>query len=1054
MEAILQQYYQKPELNSDDFGFSFQLHDGTVNIDESYKDNDQDTNEKYAQMVENIKRKHPNRVKVNTIQTKAKIKVKVQKKPTYEILFDQMRPTNIVITIQIPEDQKVTMKQNKLTRKDYESSKLDYIEQHINRKNETKNYIKASSYYLANRKAFVNFINSNLLPYKNLQKKSNTLSCKTLNDKKEFSLMPHQNIVREYISIYSPYRGLLLYHGLGSGKTCSSIAIAEGLKSDKKVVVLTPASLKTNYLEELKSCGDFLYKKQLHWKQVSITDEEYMRKFADIGDFASKNNKVWLMDETKESNYEKLNTKEQKSLNKQLDDMIRKKYEFISYNGLRQDHMKKLTRNFSINPFDNKVVIVDEAHNLVSRIVNKLGEKETSISLQLYDYLLSAENVKIVFLSGTPIINYPHESAVMFNILRGYITTFNVKLKTQRTGKIDTKYFDVLLQSIPTTDYVRYIPSTSVLTVTKNPFGFINSNNSKKERNEDGNMTNKEYELQLKNILQKNKFQFENNDFQVVQNVALPHDKDSFNAMFLEEKQKRIKFKNANMFKRRILGLVSYFRSSQEQLMPRYNADEDLHIIEVPMSDYQFEIYNVARKEERTIEKKKSNTETSSSYRVFSRSFCNFVFPNSIKRPLPTESDQLEDAIKIKVNENQLDNIVEEEEDNSDSKQNNESENELYEQKIKNAMRELEINKSEHLNKTQLKTYSPKFLHTLENLQNVDHIGLHLLYSHFRTLEGIGIFRLVLLQNGFAEFKLTRKSKWAIQQSENKPKFVLYTGTESTEEKELIRNIFNSNWDKIPYYLRDELKQIAPNNHNGDIIRIFMISSSGAEGISLRNVNYVHIMEPYWHPVRTDQVIGRARRICSHEDLPEDKKFVKVFMYLMTFTDKQKDPKNKYSRDLYKYDKSKLEKKITPYTTDQYLYEISKIKRDTSELILTSIKEASIDCVVNTKDKKLKCFSIGATNPNEYVSTPSYDEQERDNMLQQNVKLNKWKGKRIKIDDVIYIQKYTMDEEPTNELYDYESYKDARKSTKATAILVGYLSTDENGKQIITTEFA
>lgn len=1049
MEAILQQYYQKPELNSNDFRFSFQLHDGTVNIDEVYKDNDHDTNERYTQMIENIKRKHPNRVKVNTVQTKAKVKVKVQKKPTYEILFDQMKPTDIIITIKIPEDQKVTIKQNKQTREDYES-KLDYIEQQFDRKNEPTNYIKASSYYLANRKAFVNFVNRNLLPYKNLQKETNTLSCKTLNDKKEFSLMPHQNIVREYMSTYSPYRGLLLYHGLGSGKTCSSIAIAEGLKSDKQVMVLTPASLKTNYLEELKSCGDVLYKKQLHWKQVSITDEEYMRRFS----YLPKNNKIWLMDETKESNYENLNTKEQKSLNKQLDDMIRKKYEFISYNGLRTDHMKKLTRNYSINPFDNKVVVVDEAHNLVSRIVNKLGEREPYISLQLYDYLLSAENVKIVFLSGTPIINYPHESAVMFNMLRGYITTFNVKLKTQRTGKIDTKFFDALLQNIPTTDYVRYIPSTSILTVTKNPFGFVNSTNNKKERNEGGNMTNKEYEILLKKVLQKSQFQFEKNDFQVVQNVALPHDKDSFNAMFLEEKQKRIKFKNSNMFKRRILGLVSYFRSSQEQLMPRYNADKDLHIIEVPMSDYQFEIYNVARKEERSVEKKKSTADASSSYRVFSRSFCNFVFPNSIKRPLPTESDQLEDAIKIKINENQLDNVVEETEEQADIKPDKNNQIELYEEKIKTALRELEMNKSEHLNKTQLKTYSPKFLHVLENLQNVNYDGLHLLYSHFRTLEGIGIFRLVLLQNGFAEFKLTRKSKWVIQPVENKPKFVLYTGTETTEEKELIRNIFNSNWDKIPYYLRDELKQIAPNNHNGDIIKIFMISSSGAEGISLRNVNYVHIMEPYWHPVRTDQVIGRARRICSHEDLSEEKKFVKVFMYLMTFSDTQKDPKNKYSRDLYKYDKSKLEKKITPYTTDQYLYEISKIKRDTSELILTSIKEAAIDCVVNTKDKNLKCFSIGASNPNEYAFTPSYDEQERDNMLKQNVKLNRWKGKRIKIDGVIYIQKYTMDEQPTNELYDYESYKEARKSTKATAILVGYLSTDDNGKQMITTESA
>ena len=54
---------------------------------------------------------------------------------------------------------------------------------------------------------------------------------------------------------------LLLYHGLGSGKTCSSIAIAEGIKNDRKILVMTPASLRDNYYEELKKCGDYLYKK-------------------------------------------------------------------------------------------------------------------------------------------------------------------------------------------------------------------------------------------------------------------------------------------------------------------------------------------------------------------------------------------------------------------------------------------------------------------------------------------------------------------------------------------------------------------------------------------------------------------------------------------------------------------------------------------------------------------------------------------------------------------------------------------------------------------------
>ena len=58
-----------------------------------------------------------------------------------------------------------------------------------------------------------------------------------------------------------------------------------------------------------------------------------------------------------------------------------------------------------------------------------------------------------------------------------------------------------------------------------------------------------------------------------------------------------------------------------------------------------------------------------------------------------------------------------------------------------------------------LAMYSPKFLHILLNIQNPDHAGLHLLYSAFRSLEGIGIFKAVLDYHGYSEFKLKKSSK-------------------------------------------------------------------------------------------------------------------------------------------------------------------------------------------------------------------------------------------------------------------------------------------------------
>ena len=131
--------------------------------------------------------------------------------------------------------------------------------------------LKASSYYMNNREKFINFINSLFGPYKReLDANTENISCDAIGKTTtNFSLLTHQKIVRDYMNLYTPYRGLLLYHGLGSGKTCTSIAIAEGMKDSKNVIIMTPASLRANYVEELKKCGDLIYKRNQYWEWIS-----------------------------------------------------------------------------------------------------------------------------------------------------------------------------------------------------------------------------------------------------------------------------------------------------------------------------------------------------------------------------------------------------------------------------------------------------------------------------------------------------------------------------------------------------------------------------------------------------------------------------------------------------------------------------------------------------------------------------------------------------------------------------------------------------------------
>ena len=933
--------------------------------------------------------------------------------------------------------------------------------------------IRKPSYYQNNRQMFINFINSAFTDYRDdIIDDSKQVSCDAASgDFKE--LLTHQKIVRDYINIYTPYRGLLLYHGLGSGKTCSSIAIAEGLKHNKQVVIMTPASLQTNYREEIKNCGDPIYKKKQYWEFISIEDNpRYLDSLSKILNlkttFIKKNKGAWLVNVSKEPNYESLSNIDKNSVNIQIDEMIKSKYKFINYNGLQNRHLQVLTRDYTINPFNDKVIIIDEAHNFVSRIVNKIGKTE-KLSMRLYEYLMSAENCKIVLLSGTPIINYPNEIAIFFNILRGYIKTWNLVLDIKTAQKINTdsitKMFTSNKRLNNIVDYIDYKATSKTLSVTKNPFGFINMYDTKDKTdntfrgikvNENGDITDSDFQRLIINILSTNNIEVRATNIKIISYKALPDNLEEFNNYFVNTETGDIK--NENLFKRRILGLTSYFRD-QDALMPRFNKNTDITVIRIPMSDKQLGVYEEARKEERKLEKQRKkpkggeDDKSTSTYRIFSRAFCNFVFPTSIGRPMPNDKNKIGD-IKgenlNKLDEDMLDgNILENKLKNVDGLYELDDKAEIegqlkdvvdsnYDKRIEEALEKLVEGADEFLSKAGLSEYSPKLLNVLENLQDPSFDGLHLLYSQFRTIEGIGVLKLILEHHGYAHFKLkkTPSGDYDVdirEEDKLKPKFVLYTGTETTEEKEIIRKVFNGAWDDIPSGIKKYITDVigAENNNMGEVIKLIMITASGAEGISLKNVRFVHILEPYWHPIRMQQVIGRARRICSHNALPEDKQTVSVFLYLMTFSDTNLD---KASTELKLHDKGKLDKSKN-VTSDELLYEISTIKENINSKILHAIKESSIDCSLHNKEdsgEQLVCYSFGNPKPNGYVYVPSYENNSTDDISDVNKQKITWKAVNVKIKG----KDYALNK-ATGEFYDLGSYKNAINNPKLNPTLIG-----------------
>ena len=108
---------------------------------------------------------------------------------------------------------------------------------------------------IAKKKEFndTKYIQRPLEDYENIEKVTDEL-CNV----KEFELAPHQKFVRNFLSYKTPYNSLLIYHGLGSGKTCSSISVCEEfrmymkqLKSTKRIIIVASPNVQENFKLQL-----------------------------------------------------------------------------------------------------------------------------------------------------------------------------------------------------------------------------------------------------------------------------------------------------------------------------------------------------------------------------------------------------------------------------------------------------------------------------------------------------------------------------------------------------------------------------------------------------------------------------------------------------------------------------------------------------------------------------------------------------------------------------------------------------------------------------------
>ena len=572
-----------------------------------------------------------------------------------------------------------------------------------------------------------------------------------------------------------------------------------------------------------------------------------------------------------------------------------------------------------------------------------------------------------------------------------------------------------------------------------------------------------------------------------------------FHTHFIPDK---INLINKGTLVTRLTGLVSYYKGSSLELMPRVERDE---VVRVPMSDYVQKSYSEKRVEElkkeldadkeQTVNKAfklvfdMKDTAQSNNFKMGSRQACNFAFPPEVARPRAgNKKEELAEAMagmekeelvtlgeEIPGERDEFPELAEEEgkeEDEEDetampvagevleggAKTLAELRAEAAAKKAAAATTTLSVPGSKAIPSPEIQEdvpsadckvgrklgedmavavkratdcfrdmaiagkrlllgaengldiYSPKYVAMLERISAAP--GSSLVYSTFLNLEGIGLFRIAMTNNGYApidmvvsggQLAFTPDTETSLRLGPGKqPRFLTFSGAEDEQVRAAALSIFNAQFSDLPESMGKILTESGyTDNKVGELCRVFCITSAGAEGLSLRNVRAVHIMEPYWNEVRVRQVKGRAIRIGSHLDLAPEDRNVSIYTYVSVFSDEAQtntggeriietianhdDVDVQAAKEMgiltderIKQLSEKLKgKKMTTYvtTTDEFFYSISERKRRVIESIECILKSSAIDCEINyrkNKDSTFMCLPLKG-KIGEYVYNPDLE---------------------------------------------------------------------------------
>ena len=626
----------------------------------------------------------------------------------------------------------------------------------------------------------------------------------------QFKLSPHQQLLANFMNPNTPYKSLLLFHGTGTGKTCTAISIAETFREQVKeygpFIIICGKSIidnfKSNLFDKNKLSEDALdYQCVGRW----YYDETDLSRISDISKAKSNEEK------------DKIHKQITRAINRKIEEY----YDFNTYYQFAKPVYDKRNNagylNYIRNNFSNKVIIVDEVHSIRMN-EQKKGEsiEEKKILQVLIDIAKHAIGTRLILLSATPMYDNAREYISLLNLLR-----INDNKSTVKENEIFDKQGNLInadLLKASSVGYISYVRS-------EDPINFpLRDNTHRDNRYINPGIDFFGIDIQdLNNFEELGVYCIEAG--RVQKEVLLDYQKNNF----IAENRTGIRIHEEEILKQ--MSLIVY--------------------------------------PNRTFGKRGLNT--------------NFEMDITRKHTL-TGKD-------IKVNQYKYTNL-----DNG------------------------EFLRLEHLN-----DYSPKFYDTIQHILHFIQTENGIIFVFCsEVIAGILPFCLALEQNGFDRYDSTEllnkrdlskidKVPWKEGEREI-AKYIVVTGKESQSKR------------------NNEIRDIKhKDNIYGKNIRIIIGSQTMSEGIDLKWVRQIHILDPWYNLNRIEQIIGRGIRFCSHKEYPKKDRNVKIFLHAIAPMEDIED--------------TKLRKgKVLRDTSDIYLYKVAWNKSKQIGIVEKIMKESAIDC--------------------------------------------------------------------------------------------------------------